>query len=150
MYISFFLLLCFDLWSFFASNNPAGFLVLSLFMVGLFARPFPWGHIIWGFLLLMSASLTMGLPLWWPLISVLPASIIISAIRPNIFPHQLYPALATGLCLIVDLLILRPFLLETTPSTPYTIGIIFGNILICMIFSLKLKTGKMGQSLTLA
>ena len=143
-----FVLFCIDLWSFFLIGQQASFLLLSFFIAFLFTRPFSGGQTMWFFLLLMSASFTIGPSIWWPLISALPACIIILAIRAHMFPHLLYPALATGLCIGIDLLILRPILLRITPDGAYTIGVIFSNIMITMIFSLKLKTGKMRQSLT--
>jgi hypothetical protein len=90
----------------------------------------------------------MGPSLWWPLLSTLPACIIILTIRTHMFPNLLYPALATGLCIAGDLLIIRPILLQITPDLAYTIGGIFSSMIITMLFSLKLKTGKMRQSLT--
>ena len=143
-----FLLFCIDLWSFFLIGQQAGFLLLSFFIATLFTRPFSAGHTTWLFLLLMSASFTIGPSLWWPLLSALPACIIILAIRTHMFPHFLYPALATGLCIAGDLFIIRPVLLRIMPDITYTMGVIFSNMVIAMLFSLKLKTGKIGQSLT--
>ncbi len=143
-----FMLFCLDIWAFFLLGQQAGFFLLSFFIAILFARPFSWGHTTWLFLLLMSTSFTIGPSLWWPLLSALPACIIILTIRTHIFPHFLYPALATGLCIAVDLLLMRPFLLKGMPDVSYTMGVIFSNIMIAMFFSLKLKTGKMRQSLT--
>lgn len=147
-YLLLFLFFCLDIWLFFAISKPASFLIFSFFIATLFARPFSWGQTIWTLVLLMSAALTTGLSIWWPLLLAVPACLTILPIRSHIFNHPLYPALAVGLCIAADLLILRPYLLGATTSTTYTIGVIFGSMMVTMLFSLKLKTGKIRQSLT--
>ncbi len=148
LYLFSFLLFCIDLWSFFLIGQQTGCFLLSFFIATLFTKPFSWGQTTWFFLLLMSTSFTIGPSIWWPLLSALPACVIILTIRTHIFPHLLYPALATGLCIAADLLIIKPSLLGIMPDLAYTIGSIFSSIIITMFFSLKLKTGKMRQSLT--
>ncbi|EKD48555.1 MAG: hypothetical protein ACD_64C00258G0003 [uncultured bacterium] len=145
-----FLLLCIELWLFFAVGKPTNFLILSYFIALLFDRPFSWIQTGWTMILMMSAALTMGLALWWPLLLLLPTCCSILIIRNHIFNHPLYPALISSLCIATDFLILRPFLLETPLGQAYTIRIIFATLIVTMLFSLKLKTGKRGQSLTLA
>ena len=128
-------------------GRPTLFLVLSCLMAYLFNRPFLPGITSWAFLLTASYATLLGLPAWHAAISLGPVLIIILAIRHHIFSHILSAGLALAFYLALDLFILQPILGGIYPERAYTIGVIFGNMMISTLFSLKLKTGKMRQSL---
>jgi hypothetical protein len=148
-YFLLFCFLCIDLWFFFTIGSAIPLFLLSFFCATLFMHPPSKSTSLWALLLFMSASQTMGLSIWWPLITVAPFCLIIPAIQNHIFNHLLYPAAIAGLCVAIDLLALRPLLLGKTLPPIYTMGVIFSTLIATTVFSLKLKTGKTGQSLTL-
>ncbi len=144
--LTLFFLFALDLWFFFLEGNQLTFFVLALFIATLFSPQNRTSIIIGCSLLLLCESLVINSSLWLPLVYALPAALIITTLRPHIYPHALYPAVASGLCIVVFQLAFFPALLA---DYGYTIWLVFGTMIITWLFSLKLKTGKMRQSLTI-
>ncbi len=128
-------------------DHPTSFLVLSFLIARLFTHTISWGIAGWAFLLLTSEAGVMGVPISYMLISTAPPLLIILSIRSHIFSHLLYPGLVTTYCIALDQLLLQPLIGGLHPDIVYTIAVIFGNMMITTLFFLKLKTGKMRQSL---
>ncbi len=142
-----FVLFALDLWFFFLEGRQLTFFVLALFIAFLFSPQNRTGTIIGCSLLLLCESLVINSSLWLPLVYALPAAVIITILRPHIYPHALYPSLASGLFIVIFQLAFSPALLA---DYGYTIWLVFGTMITTLLFSLKLKTGKMRQSLTIS
>ncbi len=146
-YMLLFSFFCIDIWFFFGAGEQVSFFTLAFLITILFSRPLSFPFILTTLLLLMSISFTMGHPLWMPLIYSLPFISIIVLVKPHLYSLHLYPPMVTGLVISSNLL-LRPYFNLMLPTSSYTIGIIFVNMFMSSLFSLTLKTGKKGQSLT--
>ncbi len=147
-YLFLFSIFCIDIWVYFGLGEQVSFLTFSFLIAILFSRPLSFPFILTALILLMSISSTMGHPLWLPLIYSLPSIGIIAVIKPQLYFHKAHPPLAASLAVGAYLLLFRPYFLGLSPFRFYTIGAIFGTIIVSTIFSLTLKTGKKGQSLT--
>lgn len=143
-----FVFFCIDIWMFFLFGIATPLISTSFLFSCIFMNSTSHSFILYSTLLLASACQTMGLSLWWPLVAIAPFFLIILAIQNHVFLNPLYPALAASLSVAIDLFLFRPLLLGKAIPPSYTIWIISSTLLLTTIFSLKLKTGKTGQSLT--
>ncbi len=137
--LTLFTLFALDLWFFFLEGKQLTFFVLALFIAALFSPHNRTGIIIGCGLLLLCESLAINGSLWLPLVYALPTALIITALRPRIYPHALYPSLAVGLCIVALLLVHSFFRSHQFMLSAGLIITLFINMLIAGIFFLRLK-----------
>lgn len=146
-YLMLALCFCADLWLFFIVGKQLFFFTLSYVYAYLFLRPFSFTFCAISALLLASISLTISQPFASLIISYAAMPIIL-ALKPHLYPHSYYPSFAISMVLAVQMLSLSLGSAPATLLSGYTISAIFGTLIVSMLFSLTLKTGKKGQSLT--
>ena len=81
------------------------------------------------------------------LLSALPAFALIRMIKNRLYITPLQPAITLGIALLIDIYLIKGLLKGFAVPPLYTMGMLFGNIMIVLVFSLKLNGGKTRQSL---
>lgn len=139
---------CFDVWSFFWYQQIISFFALSFLTTLMFHRTISWQTALCSLLLLLTEARLYAEPPLPALLFYGSAIIVLWVLKDHVYAYGLYSALAVGSLILLHKLFLAHSYSETSGGTWYTMSIIFGNILVSMLFSLILKTGKKGQSLT--
>lgn len=135
-----------DIIAYFALAHQLLFFLVSTLIVLFWYRP-SLNLLTLAPLFLAAQSLIIYETTWWPLLLAFAAIALCLFLKPQVYSTPLYPLLL-GLGYIGIILFLDPHSESSQTAMPYTIGIVFANLILISIFSLKLQTSKTGQSLT--
>lgn len=100
-----------------------------------------------GLFLLSIESFIIYQSVYLYLLAAIPNFLLIKALKNRVYLTPLQPVITLTIALLIDILILQGFYKGIQPPLNYTVEAFFGNILLAMIFSLKLSGGKTRQSL---
>ncbi len=81
------------------------------------------------------------------LLIALPTFFFITMIRHRLYSTPLQPLVTLATFLLLDIYLIKGLLKGQTVNPLYTISLLFGNMILVLVFSLKLNGGKTRQSL---
>jgi uncharacterized membrane protein len=135
-----------DILSYFLLEYHAIYFLLSFLIAYYWYRESPL-IMTTGILLLATESFIIYESSLIALLYALPAFALIKVIKNRLYITPLQPVITLGLLLLIDIYLIKGLLKGLAVSPLYTMGMLFGNIMIVLVFSLKLNGGKTRQSL---
>lgn len=128
------------------SHLQLSFILFSLLIPLFWYRPSIIA-LVAGPLFLATESFVIYQEQWWPFILAIAILALCPLLKTKIYGSPALPTLLGGVYVGI-MYALQAYWGRYYPATPYTIGILFANLILILIFSLKLQTSKTGQSLT--
>ena len=144
---AFMMLLCaLDIWGYFFFEHQYCYVLLS------FLIAYSWYYdslmtLIFGTFFLATQSLIIHESLIVSLLSGVPIIIASMLLKDRVYVTPTYPAVALALALWIDIFLIKQVIGISPDPSFYTMGAIFGNIVVVKLFSLKFNAGKTRQSL---